>query len=49
MDAPGSLPSGSREVFVAVFKVWVQERISGGITMEQILRMDIQGIVTVTL
>ena len=49
MDAPGSLPPGSQDVLTASLKVWVQERISGGITVKQLLRMDVQGITRVIL
>lgn len=49
MDAPGYLPPGSQDVLTAILKVWVQEMISGGITVKQLLCMDVQGIIRVIL
>lgn len=49
MDAPGSLPPGSQDVLTAILKVGVQERISGGITVKQLLCMDVRGIIRVIL
>ena len=48
-DTPDSLPPGSQDVLMEVLKLWVQERVSGGITMKQLLWADVQRITRMVL